>query len=230
MKAFKNIHSTTFVTCINAYAHGELLVRALHQLTVGVLPGLGKAAVVPEDGAVVVAKIALLDVLGDGVVGFLCGDLHLGLGHLGNLNDHVVPAVPLEGDVVPGADGGTILALEVEAEGLGGGLSGLLGGDRVEGGGQGAGGEAADGGGEGRGSGGGGGDGEEGGDGGELHGGTVQIGGSNTNKKVSSSKRPASSRARRQRLKCVTFAPSPPAPPILTRPLFAFVLYYLASS
>mmetsp|Transcript_16723 Transcript_16723/g.48018 ORF Transcript_16723/g.48018 Transcript_16723/m.48018 type:complete len:323 (-) Transcript_16723:7-975(-) len=143
----------------------------LRVLLVGVLPGLGKAAVVPEDGAVVVAEVALLDVLGNGVVGLLGGDLHLGLGHLGDLDDHVVAAVPLEGDVVPGADGGAVLSLEVEAEGLGGGLAGLLDGDRVEGGGQGTGGEAA-GGGEGRRSGGGGGDSEDGGDGRELHGGT----------------------------------------------------------
>ena len=128
----------------------------------------------------VVTEVALLDVLGDGVVLLLGGDLHLGLGHLGDLDDHVVSPVALEGDVVPGAEGGTVLSLEVETEGLGGGLAGLLGGDRVEGGGEGAGGEASGGGGEGRGSGGGGGggDGEEGGDGGELHGGT-EIGGKN---------------------------------------------------
>lgn len=137
-------------------------------LTVGVLPGLGKTSVVPEDGAVVVAEVALLDILGDGVVGLLGGDLHLGLGHLGDLNDHVVAAVALEGDVVPGADGGTALALEVEAEGFRGVLAGLLGDDRVEGGGQGTGRGAARGG-EGRGSSGGGGESEEGGDGGEAH-------------------------------------------------------------
>lgn len=123
----------------------------------------------------VVTEVALLDVLGDGVVLLLGGDLHLGLGHLGDLDDHVVSPVALEGDVVPGAEGGTVLTLEVETEGLGGGLAGLLGGDRVEGGGERAGGEASGGGGEGRGSGGGGGDGEEGGDGGELHGGTDQA-------------------------------------------------------
>ena len=116
----------------------------------------------------VVAEVALLDILGDGVVGLLGGDLHLGLGHLGDLDDHVVAAVALEGDVVPGADGGTALALEVEAEGFRGVLAGLLGGDRVEGGGQGTGRGAARGG-EGRGSGGGGSESEEGGDGGEAH-------------------------------------------------------------
>ena len=116
----------------------------------------------------VVAEVALLDILGDGVVGLLGGDLHLGLGHLGDLDDHVVAAVALEGDVVPVADGGTALALEVEAEGFRGVLAGLLGDDRVEGGGQGTGRGAARGG-EGRGSSGGGGESEEGGDGGEAH-------------------------------------------------------------
>jgi hypothetical protein len=50
----------------------------------------------------ITAEFALLDVLGDGVGGFLGGNLHLGLGHLGDLGDEVVQAAArLQRHVVP---------------------------------------------------------------------------------------------------------------------------------
>mmetsp|Transcript_27018 Transcript_27018/g.46077 ORF Transcript_27018/g.46077 Transcript_27018/m.46077 type:complete len:267 (-) Transcript_27018:55-855(-) len=105
-------------------------------LLVGVLPSLGKASVVPEDGAVVIPEDSLLDVLRDGVVGFFGGDLHLGLGHFGDFNDGIVGSIrgSLEGDVVPGGDGGIAL-VEGKTEGFGGGLAGGGGGVAVEDGG-----------------------------------------------------------------------------------------------
>ena len=83
---------------------------------------LGEGAVVP-DVAVVgeavadVAEAALLDVLLDGVEGLLLGDLHLGVGPAGDLDDHVEDPVVLvgeEGDVVEGRDDLAIL-LDVHA-------------------------------------------------------------------------------------------------------------------
>mmetsp|Transcript_10796 Transcript_10796/g.16458 ORF Transcript_10796/g.16458 Transcript_10796/m.16458 type:complete len:292 (+) Transcript_10796:96-971(+) len=119
----------------------------LRVFLVGVLPSLGDASVVPEDGAVVIAKLSLFHVLRDGVVGFLGGYLHLGLGHFGNFNDGVVGAlgISLEGDVVPGGNGGVTLG-EGKAEGFRGGFSGGFGGVPVEDGG-GYGTDGADGGG-----------------------------------------------------------------------------------
>mmetsp|Transcript_4872 Transcript_4872/g.3111 ORF Transcript_4872/g.3111 Transcript_4872/m.3111 type:complete len:232 (-) Transcript_4872:72-767(-) len=106
-------------------------------LLVGVLPSLGKASVVPEDGAVVVPELSLLDVLGDRVVLLLGGNLHLSLGVLGNLYNHVVCSVlSLEGNVVPGGDHG-IVGLETEAVGLSLGLSCYLSAVGVEDGGNG---------------------------------------------------------------------------------------------
>mmetsp|Transcript_23214 Transcript_23214/g.34623 ORF Transcript_23214/g.34623 Transcript_23214/m.34623 type:complete len:232 (-) Transcript_23214:251-946(-) len=106
-------------------------------LLIGVLPSLGKASVVPEDGAVVVPELSLLDVLGDRVVLLLGGNLHLSLGVLGNLYNHVVCSVlSLEGNVVPGGDYG-IVGLETEAVGLSLGLSCYLGAVGVEDGGNG---------------------------------------------------------------------------------------------
>ncbi len=97
----------------------------LRVLQVGILPGLGEAAVVPEDRAVVIPQLALLDVLRDGVVRFLRRDLHLRLGHLGNLDDGVVVPAPSgggrrrpEGDVVPGGDRRLALAGEGQPEGF----------------------------------------------------------------------------------------------------------------
>jgi hypothetical protein len=72
---------------------------------IGILPRLGKAAVIPEDRAVVVSELALLDVLSDRVGGLLGGDFHFGLGVLGDLDDGVVVLARLQGDVVPGGDG-----------------------------------------------------------------------------------------------------------------------------
>mmetsp|Transcript_35901 Transcript_35901/g.99542 ORF Transcript_35901/g.99542 Transcript_35901/m.99542 type:complete len:218 (+) Transcript_35901:67-720(+) len=58
-----------------------------------VFPGLGKVAVVPIDGPMVVAEFAFFDVLGNGVARLLRCDLHLGLGHLRNLCHHPVLAL-----------------------------------------------------------------------------------------------------------------------------------------
>ena len=63
---------------------------------------LGEGTVVP-DVAVVgeavadEAEAALLDVLLDGVEGLLLGDLHLGVGPAGDLDDHVQDAIVLVG-------------------------------------------------------------------------------------------------------------------------------------
>jgi len=103
---------------------------------IGVLPGLGEAAVVPEDGSVVIPQFALLHVLSDGVVGLFGCNFHLGLGHFGDLNDSVVSALgaALQRDVVPGGNGGVAL-VEGETEGFRGGLSAGGGGVPVEDGG-----------------------------------------------------------------------------------------------
>ena len=108
---------------------GIVIPEALQfrMLLVGVLPRLGQATVIPEDRSVVIAELPLLDVLGDGVVRFLRRDLHLRLGHLGDLDHGVVRALGrrrLEGDVVPGGDrriGGSPLPAggEGESEGFG---------------------------------------------------------------------------------------------------------------
>ena len=58
------------------------------------------------------AETALLDVLLDGVEGLLLGDLHLGVGPAGDLDDHVQDAIGLvgeEGDVVEGRDDAAVL-------------------------------------------------------------------------------------------------------------------------
>jgi hypothetical protein len=76
-------------------------------LLVGVLPGLGESTVVPDVTVVGEtvpheSELSLLDVLLDGVEGFLLGDLHLGVGPSGNLDDHVQDGLGLvgeEGDV-----------------------------------------------------------------------------------------------------------------------------------
>ena len=59
-----------------------------------------------------VAQLALFDVLFDGVKGLLLGDLHLGVGPAGDLDDHVENTIVLvgkEGDVVEGRHDSTIL-------------------------------------------------------------------------------------------------------------------------
>ena len=55
----------------------------------------------------VITKDSLLDVLGDRVVLFLGGNLHLGLGHLRDFDNHVVGSLglSLKRDVVPWGDG-----------------------------------------------------------------------------------------------------------------------------
>jgi len=58
------------------------------------------------------AQLALLDVLLDRVEGLLLGDLHLGVGPAGDLDNHVENAVALvgeEGNVVEGGDDVAIL-------------------------------------------------------------------------------------------------------------------------
>merc|ERR1719440_1403243 len=102
----------------------------------GVLPGLRQHAVVEEGGAVrVVAQLALLRVLHDRVVRQLLVDLELGGDPARDLADEVdhllVRRGRVEGEVVPGGDGGDAVGAregdrEVElAEGLlGGGADG----------------------------------------------------------------------------------------------------------
>jgi hypothetical protein len=76
-------------------------------LLVGVLPGLGESTIVPDVPVVGEtvpheSELSLLDVLLDGVEGFLLGNLHLGVGPSGNLDDHVQDGLGLvgeEGDV-----------------------------------------------------------------------------------------------------------------------------------
>ena len=54
-----------------------------------------------------ITKLALLDVLLDGVEGLLLGDLHFGVGPARDLDDHVEDTIILvgkEGDVVEGRD------------------------------------------------------------------------------------------------------------------------------
>jgi len=95
---------------------------------VGVLPGLGEGTVVPEvtlvgEAVSDVSKLALLDVLLDGVEEFLLGDLELGIGPSRDLNNHVqngLLLVGVEGDIVEWRDGLAIL-LDVDAvlEGVG---------------------------------------------------------------------------------------------------------------
>jgi len=99
---------------------GVLLIR--------ILPGLGKTSVIPEDRSVVITKVSLLDVLSDGVGLLLGSDLHLRLGHLRDLYNHVVSLLPLKRDVMPWGDL-LVSFLEVKTEGLGSGLSSLLGGN-----------------------------------------------------------------------------------------------------
>ena len=63
------------------------------------------------------AQTALLDILLDGIELLLLGDLELGVGPAGNLDDHVEDALALvseERDVVEGRDDGAIL-LDVDA-------------------------------------------------------------------------------------------------------------------
>ena len=62
-------------------------------------------------------QTALLDVLLDGVERFLLGDLELGVGPAGDLDNHVQDAIALvgkEGDVVEGGDDGSVL-LRIDA-------------------------------------------------------------------------------------------------------------------
>ena len=78
---------------------------------------LRESTVVPDvtvvrEAVADVAEAALLDVLLDGVKGLLFGDLHLGVGPAGDLDDHVQDAVVLvreERDVVEGRDDAAVL-------------------------------------------------------------------------------------------------------------------------
>jgi len=72
-----------------------------------VLPSLGESTVVPDVSVVGETvsdetELALLDVLLDRVERLFLGDLHLGVGPSGNLNDHVEDGLGIvgeEGDV-----------------------------------------------------------------------------------------------------------------------------------
>mmetsp|Transcript_16208 Transcript_16208/g.30649 ORF Transcript_16208/g.30649 Transcript_16208/m.30649 type:complete len:248 (-) Transcript_16208:347-1090(-) len=99
----------------------------LGMFLIGILPRLWKTTVVPEDGSVVITKFSFLHILRNWVRFFLCGNLHLGLGHLGDLHYHVVPLFSLERDVVPGRDDSLVI-LELKTERLSGSFSSLLGG------------------------------------------------------------------------------------------------------
>ena len=93
--------------------------------------------VVPEDRSVVVTENTLLDVLGNWVVFFLGGNLHLGLGHLWDFDNHVVGSLglSLERDVMPRGDGSLGFGvLESQSERFGTGFSLSLQGvnNRVE--------------------------------------------------------------------------------------------------
>ena len=86
------------------------------------MTNLRESTVVPDvtvvrEAVADVAQTALLDILLDGVEGLLLGDLHLGVGPAGDLNNHVEDPVVLvgeEGDVVEGRDDLAIL-LDVHA-------------------------------------------------------------------------------------------------------------------
>ena len=78
---------------------------------------LGKGTIVPDVALVGEAvgdeaKLALLDVLLDGVELLVLGDLELGVGPAGDLNNHVVHVlglVGIQGHVVERGDGDTVL-------------------------------------------------------------------------------------------------------------------------
>ena len=83
----------------------------------------------------VITKDTLLDVLGDRVVLFLGGNLHLGLGHLRDFNNHVVGSLglSLERDVVPWGDSRLgFRILESQSERFGSGFSSSSGGVSTE--------------------------------------------------------------------------------------------------
>ena len=68
-----------------------------------VLPSLGESTVVPDVSVVGETvsdetELALLDVLLDRVERLFLGDLHLGVGPSGNLNDHVEDGLGLVGE------------------------------------------------------------------------------------------------------------------------------------
>jgi len=83
----------------------------------GIFPGLGEGAVIP-DVSVVGEAVAdepqppLLDILFNGIEGFLLGNFHLSIRPARNFDDHVEDAVVLvceKRDVVEGRDDGAIL-------------------------------------------------------------------------------------------------------------------------
>mmetsp|Transcript_16624 Transcript_16624/g.52328 ORF Transcript_16624/g.52328 Transcript_16624/m.52328 type:complete len:290 (-) Transcript_16624:195-1064(-) len=98
--------------------HGVVVARALGHgvLDAGVLPGLREHAVVPEDGPVVVAELALLHVLRDWAPRLLGVHLHLVPRHLRNLDDAVEDAVlaRVQRHVVPRRDVPALGVLEAQ--------------------------------------------------------------------------------------------------------------------
>lgn len=80
-------------------------------------PYLGKSTIVPDvalvgEAVADKAQLALLDVLLDGVEDLVLGDLELGVGPAGDLDNHVedvLGGVGKQGHVVEGRDGGTVL-------------------------------------------------------------------------------------------------------------------------
>jgi len=95
---------------------------------VGVLPGLRECTVVPDvtvmrEAVANETQTTLLDVLLDGVEWFILGDLKLGVGPAGDLDNHVEDAIALVGkerNVVEGRDDGSVLfRIDAMVEGVG---------------------------------------------------------------------------------------------------------------
>lgn len=79
----------------------------------GVLPCLGKHAVVPVNVVRVEAQLALLGILLDGVGDLVSGQLHLGGGLLGDLADKVQEAISsVERHIMPCGHDSSLCVLE----------------------------------------------------------------------------------------------------------------------
>lgn len=104
-------------------------------LVLGVLPSLGKEAVVPVNVHGIVPQLALFDVLFDGIAPLLGGHLKLGRSLLGNLRHKGEGAVSrVERDAVPGR---RLIAVALEEDavlgGVGRALQGRMSGRRISG-------------------------------------------------------------------------------------------------
>jgi len=120
-KNFDLLHLADIADLLPDFTNIERIVVALRLgLSVGlrgILPGLGEGSVIPDVSVVREAvahetQPALLDILFNGIEGFLLGNLHLRVRPARNLDDHVEDAVVLvceERDVVERRDDGSIL-------------------------------------------------------------------------------------------------------------------------